>query len=175
MAASLMEGFAGRAASLEDLESIVELVNGYWESLLGTRKFTMDDARTALTLPGFDIDASTRVVVAPGGHLAGFAMVQGLHSLPVHPNVLGCVQPDSERRGIGTYLLEWAEERARQAIPRVPDGVRVAIQLNTGAQRTPTNRLWQAMGLVAVSYRSLSGSLRVEGGRGSASAWMPTA
>jgi mycothiol synthase len=155
MSASLMEGYAGRAASLEDLESIVELVNDYWESLIGTRKFTLDDARTALTVPGFDIHASTRVVVAPDGQFVGFAMVRDLYSPPVHPDVLGCVHSDYEGTGIGSHLLAWAEERALLAIPRVPDGVRVAMQLTTSVDHVPTVRLCEALGLNAVRYHFL--------------------
>lgn len=155
MATSLPEGYIDRPASLEDLESIVNLVNDYWESVIGTRKFTMDEARTALTVPGFDIDASTRVVAAPGGQLAGFIMVQDLYSPPVHPDALGCVHPGHEGKRIGSHLLAWAEARARLAIPRVPDGVRVAMQLMTAVDHVPTVKLCEALGLDAVRYHFL--------------------
>jgi mycothiol synthase len=145
-------GFIFRAATLDDLERIVELYNAYWEPLLGMQKLTVEDVRNQLTTPGFEMDTSTRLVETSDGRLIGGIMVADLNSPPIHPGVLGCVHPDFEGHGIGTDLIKWAEERARQAIPRVPDGTRVSMHLNTSPSHQPTTRLFEKLGLQAVRY-----------------------
>jgi hypothetical protein len=40
----LPAGFASRAAREDDIEVIVDLLNDFWEPLLGMRKITVDDA-----------------------------------------------------------------------------------------------------------------------------------
>jgi mycothiol synthase len=149
---TLREDFASRAITMDELEEIIDLFNAYWEPLLGISKFTIDDIRSYMTMPGFDIETSTRVVLSPGGQIVGCIAVIDLGIPPVHPVVSGCVHPDFEGQGIGTFLVQWAEERARQAIARVPDGIRVAMQLNTSSAHEPTKRLFEKQGLNVVRY-----------------------
>lgn len=148
----LREDLTVRAVTMDDLEEVVDLLNAYWEPLLGMRKITVDDARSQLTMPGFDMAASTRVVEAADRKLVGCITVSDLGSPPVHPSVLGCVHPAFERQGIGTFLLTWAEQRARQAIDRVPDGARVAMHLQTSVAHEPTKRLFERLGMKAIRY-----------------------
>jgi mycothiol synthase len=148
----LNQGYELRAATLEDVEAIVDLYNAYWEPMLGVRKVTLEDARNIFTTPGFDIDTSTRIVLEPEGEMAGCMIVVDLASPPVHPTVFGCVHREYERRGIGTELITWAEERARKAISRVPDGVRVSMRLDSGASHEPTRRLVERLGFEAARF-----------------------
>ncbi len=141
-----------RAAQMDDLQEVVDLLNAYWEPLLGMRKVTEDQIRSQVTMPGFDMEASTRIVESPEGQPVGCITVWDLSSPPVHPSVLGCVHPAFERQGIGTFLLTWAEQRARQAIDRVPDGARVAMQLQTSVTHEPTKRLFERLGMAAIRY-----------------------
>jgi GNAT superfamily N-acetyltransferase len=152
MSATLKEGFVDRAATMDDLEALVDLLNDYWEPLLGMRKLSLEEAHGAVTRPGFDLESSVRVLVSPAGELAGCIMVVDVASPPVHPDVLGCVRTGLEGQGLGTFLVEWAEERARQAIARVPEGVRVAMHLTTAVGHEPTKWLFERLGLAAVRY-----------------------
>jgi mycothiol synthase len=149
---SLPEGFSFRAGALDDLGALVGLLNDYWEPLLGMRKVSIDDAQMLFSWPGFDVDASVRVVQSPDGRLVGSIMVRDLSSPPVHPDLLGCVHPDFEGRGIGRTLITWAEERSRQAIARVPDGARVSMHLMTSPLHEPTLRLFDRLNLEAIRY-----------------------
>jgi GNAT superfamily N-acetyltransferase len=141
-----------RAATIADLEEITRLFNDYWEPRLGVRKFTLDEVRTYMTTPDFDLETSMHVVLAPQGHIVGCVTVRDLASPPVHPSVLGCVHADFERQGIGTYLLQWAIERARQAIARVPDGVRVSAHFTACSTHEPTRRLFEKLGLKTIRH-----------------------
>jgi mycothiol synthase len=149
---ALREGFVSRAVTMDELEEIVDLFNAYWEPMLGMSKFTIDDMRGHMTMPGFDIETSTRVVLSSQGRIVGCIAVIDLGIPPVHPIVSGCVRPGFEGQGIGTYLIGWAEGRARQAVVRVPDGLRVSMQLEASSAHGPTARLFEKQGLEVVRY-----------------------
>jgi len=144
--------FVSRPATMADLEELVDLYNDYWEATAGVRKMTMENARTLCTTPGFDLERSTRVVLTPAGRIVGLALVVDLGTPPVHPEVAGAVHPDFEGRGVGAALLQWAEERAREAIARVPEGLRVSMYASSTVAHEPTRRLFEKMGLQAVRH-----------------------
>ena len=52
------------------------------------------------------------MVFAPNGEMAGYIEVWTTVKPPVHPWMWGRVDPDYEDKGIGTWLMQWAEERA---------------------------------------------------------------
>ncbi len=150
--APLNGDLTSRAATMDDLADFTELFNDYWEPLLGVRKFTADEIRAYLAMPGFDLPASLRLVLAPGGQMVGCVLVSDVASPPVHPSVLGCVHKDFEGQGIGTYLLTWAIERSRQAIARVPDGARVSAYFTAVSTHEPTRRLFEKFDLKTVRH-----------------------
>ena len=148
----LSDDFIFRSATMADLESLHELYTEYWEAMTGVVKFTLDDFRNIFSTPGFDMESSLRVVVSPQGQINGSMLIMDLGSPPVHPRAYGCVSPDYEKQGIGTFLIHWAEERSRQAVERVPDGARVSMYLQSSSTHEPTRRLFEKLGLDAVRY-----------------------
>jgi GNAT superfamily N-acetyltransferase len=147
-----LNGYDFRAPTLDDKEEVTVLFNDYWEPLLGVRKFTLDDIRRHMTTPGFDLESSMRVVLSPQGQIVGCVTVRDLASPPVHPSVLGCVHADHEGQGIGTYLLQWAIERSKQAIARVPDDARVSAYFTACGTHEPTRRLFEKLGLATIRH-----------------------
>jgi mycothiol synthase len=74
-----------------------------------TRQWLLHDWRR----PRFEISRDTRVVVAPEGGPAAY--VEIYDSVPrAEVESAGRVHPDHRGRGIGAYLLGWAEDRARE-------------------------------------------------------------
>lgn len=145
--------FYDRPACMNDIENITEAFNSYWEPLLGMPKFTCDDFHYGLNAPGFDIGASTRVVVNKGdGRIVGGILVLDYVHPPVHPFVQGCVHPDFEGRGIGEHLLIWAEHRAKQALNKLPAEIRVSMNLATLNTHQPTRRLFEKRGFKPVRH-----------------------
>ncbi len=152
---SLPKDLIARAAAIDELEVIAALLNAYTEELMGIPKFSLQDLRNLVTTPGFDLQTSTRVVLSPGGEIAGAILVWDLASPPVHPSVFGAVHTDFRRRGIGTYLMHWAIGRARQAIDRAPEDVRVSILFTSSATHQPTVRLFEKLKIKLIRYSLL--------------------
>jgi ribosomal protein S18 acetylase RimI-like enzyme len=149
---ALKEGFLFRPATLEDIPAISDLLNLYWEPLVGMRKFTPADLTTQFNLPGFSLPDSVRLIQSPSGQLVAVIQVFDVDNPPVHPNAGGCVHPDFEHQGLGSALLEWAQGRARQAIARVPDGLRVTLVMSAEPTHQPTVRLFEKHGLHPERY-----------------------
>lgn len=152
MNSPLPDGFSVRPAALTDLEILVDILNRYWEPILGIRKFGLESAQLILTAPGFELASSTCVVLAPHGNLAGCMMIMDLISPPVYPEAIGCVNPDFAGQGVGGYLLQWAEERAKMAIARVPDDFRVALRLKASQSHEPTHQLLNKQGFIPIRH-----------------------
>ena len=141
-----------RPATMIDLEAIHEIYTEYWEAMTGDVKFTLDDFRNIFSTPGFDMESSLRVVESPQGQILGSMLVMDLGSPPVHPRAYGCVSPDYEKQGIGTFLIHWAEERSGRAVERVPDGARVSMYLQCSSTHEQTRRLFEKLGFDAIRY-----------------------
>jgi mycothiol synthase len=149
--------FTTRPATLEDTGQVHELFTEYWRTLTGVTKFTLEEFQQIFSAPGFEIGESTLLVLSPTGEVIGCMVVIDLAQPPVHPRAYGCVRRGYENQGIGTYLLDWAERRARQAIKRVPEGVRLSMELQTSISHQPTADLFESLEFTPVRYSWIMG------------------
>jgi mycothiol synthase len=140
-------GYEIRPATMDDIEAAVEMFNAFSVHAIGAPDATLDDIRTEWLLPEFDLEKSTRVAVAPGGEVAGYVEVWDIQELPVRLWVWGRVHPEHENRGLGTRLMTWAEARARQALSRVPEDLRVVYQAGALSNYEPAHRLFRDLGM----------------------------
>jgi len=152
MHTELAEGFTARPGSLDDIEGAVALFNACSMELVGKDVEDIADRRVAWTTPKFDLARDTRVVVNPVGEIVGYVEVWDTSEPHVRVWSWGRVHPGYRGRGIGTYLLSWAEERARQAIPKAPPGARVIMQHGALKQDTSARELLESAGFKLVRY-----------------------
>ncbi|MCB9445659.1 MAG: GNAT family N-acetyltransferase [Ardenticatenaceae bacterium] len=143
----VLDEFIMRPATIDDLETAVDLFNTCSQAQIGADEFTVEEYRTEWEAPGFDMENSTRAVCTLDGQLVGLVEVWDLANPPVKIWVWGRVHPDFEGLGIGTMLMEWAEERARQAIDRVPEGVQVIMQSGVVSTYEPPQHLFARLGM----------------------------
>ncbi|MGD8753555.1 MAG: GNAT family N-acetyltransferase [Anaerolineales bacterium] len=153
----LPTGFTTRPAKMRDLETVVDMLNRFSKVYLGITPIEKDEIRNEWQIPGFELKNDTRVVFTTQGILAGYVEVWTLSNPPVHPWVWGRTHPDYEGLGVGTYLISWAEERARQAIKRTPDEARVAYRTGIDTTVEPAKELFKDMDLKLIrhSFRML--------------------
>jgi len=154
----LPEGFTARGASIDDVESAMALFNRWSNSFIGRDDFTDPSSiRNEWETPGVDLHEDTRLVFAPNGDLAGYVEVWTTSHPTVHPEIWGRVDPMYEGRGIGTWMLQWAQGRALQALRRIPAELRFAPRLGIYRQAEQAKKLFTEMGYqhIRSSYHML--------------------
>lgn len=150
MTTILKPGLIDRHPTMNDIPGMVELLNNYWSPLLGMRDFSVQGSILTFTAPRFDMEKSVRIVQTPDGQLAGCIYVTDIISPPVHPEVLGGVQPGFQNQGIGTFLIQWAEKRLQEVFTRVPPHARIVMRMRSNTNHEPTMKLFKKMGLKAI-------------------------
>jgi len=115
---------------MDDVEAVVALLNACSIEQVGKAQFEADAVRTEWQSPAFNLETDSRIVVAPDDKLVGYGEVLDAR-LHVRIYAEGRVHPEYKGRGISTHLYQWIEERARQAIPKAPEGARVVLLQST--------------------------------------------
>jgi len=130
-----------RKATLDDVEAAFELFDTCARHMIGKPEVTLSHVRSEWTSPGFDLENSVRVVDGPDNMIIGYIEVWDVEDPPVSIWVWGRVHPVYEGLGIGTMLMDWAEERAQRAIARAPEGSRVVMRSGTFSGYEPAQEL----------------------------------
>jgi mycothiol synthase len=145
----LPEQYRSRPATMADLKSTVEMFNADARQIVGVDKFILREIGNDWQTPGFNLDTDTRIVLSPDGDVVGYYEVWDLEP-HVLINCWGRVHPEHNNLGLGTYLLEWAEMRANQAIPKAPNKARVGMICTTIILNQAAQNLFQAAGMEVV-------------------------
>lgn len=149
---ALPEGYTMRPMREEDIPSVVDMINLCSIAMMGLPEFTLEEYRSDIEMPGIEWERDTRVVLAPDGQIVGYQDVLPPKEPPVHPLSWGYVHPEHEGRGLGTALLGWGEQRAREFIAQVPDELRVTLRTAALHGHSPTEALFEAFGLQPIRY-----------------------
>jgi mycothiol synthase len=147
MQTPIRETYLIRPAAQDDLEAVVELINAHAQALTGTNDIELDDLRNEWSTSNFSLEDSTRVVVSPDGEIAGYVEVWDNIPIPVRVWVWGRVRPQYQGQGIGTQLMDWAENRARQAIDRAPAEAQVVVECGALSTNQSAHDLFRDRGM----------------------------
>jgi ribosomal protein S18 acetylase RimI-like enzyme len=150
MTTKLQNGYTARAATMDDLETAVDLMNTFSRHYLGEDEAPLEAIRNEWQSPGFNPEKNIQLVFTPEGQAVGYVEAWDTANPPVHPWVWWCVHPEHARNGVGTYLLEWAEARTRQAIPSCPEGARVAFRSGVDSVIEPSKATMLAHGMQSI-------------------------
>jgi mycothiol synthase len=144
--------FTIRPTTMRDLEPAVDLFNSCSMHMMGKTEANLDDVRAEWLLPDFDVATATRVVEDHRGRLVGYIEVWDINDPPVNIWVWGRVHPDYEGQGIGTALMQWAEQRARRALGRVPLDLRVTMRSGTVSGYEPAKEFFTDRGMQPIRH-----------------------
>jgi GNAT superfamily N-acetyltransferase len=137
-----------RPASHGDLDAAFALVATCDTAVLGEPDYEISEIRDDWRDASLEDD--TRVVVDAAGALVGYAFAQ--NGEYVRPGGAVYVHPGAERRGIGTALTHWLEERARSNLDLAPKGARVAMEFGTSSAHQPAIDLLEHEGYALTRY-----------------------
>jgi mycothiol synthase len=152
---SLPDGYIMRPATIADLKESVEMFNAASRALIGADEFTYEEYLPEWKTPGFNLETDSRLVLTGTGKIVGCYEVWDLNDPPVRIYCWGRVHPDYKGLGFGSNLLAWAEERARQAVTRAPEGTRVVFQTHARTLDEDAKELFETFGyeLIRQSWR----------------------
>lgn len=127
----LPAGYTARAIVRDDVNATAALLNTCFVAEVGTNATDETEILNDWGTPGFELDADTRAVEAPDGTLVAYAELWNVNDPRVRPFLFARVLPEHRNRGLGSYLLHWAEARSRMFIPEVPTEARVSLRSST--------------------------------------------
>jgi mycothiol synthase len=135
--------FILRPADPGDLADVVGLINDAGMAQIGrpltNERQILDDWER----DSFSLESATRVAELEDGRLAGYIEVWDLDPVPVQNWVWAQVDPQFEGIGVGTALMDWAEERLQDTAARVPKDLRVSFMSAATSSHAPTKDLFE--------------------------------
>ncbi|HEU5226389.1 MAG TPA: GNAT family N-acetyltransferase [Ktedonobacteraceae bacterium] len=146
----LPRGFTMRHPTMADLAEVTALLRICEVALDGAAETTLDDIRTGWQMPSFDLAKDAWLVLSDEGKIVGAAVVEHREHARLYTG--GEVHPDYRNRGIGTYLLHLAEQRAHQHIPLAPAEARVTLNTSLSNQHKAGLRLLEEHNFQFVRY-----------------------
>jgi mycothiol synthase len=139
---SLPTGYDTRPPRDEDAGAVAEVITAsraaFGDDEVATAQDVLDDWQ------GLNLAQEAIVVTAPGGRIAGNADIYNRRNMRV--SVYGNVAPVEQGRGVGTFLVRWGEEWARERMNAAPAGAKVAVEHYIDSQNTPACALLEALG-----------------------------
>lgn len=143
-------GFTTRPARMEDAEMVVKMYTTYAEDLGGVERHQVSDTLAEWSLPTTNLDQDTLLVFAPDGSLAGYSEFWDITEPYVRKNLWYRIHPDFKDLGIELYLIAWAEDKARLAVHRAPQGARVTLQGHSHAVDKRMQEVYASLGYVHI-------------------------
>ena len=143
-----------RPVAVADLAEICSLINRSEHFDGVNRVMTIDELREELDDEHTPLATDTRVAV-DGGTIVGFAYILFLGSEEggqQRAYAFGHVDPQHRRRGIGTALLTWGRDRARERLLAADNGLPMYIRVDAYDTITDALQLHQRLGFTPVRY-----------------------
>lgn len=136
----LSAGYTARGGNIDDYIITFDLLNAHSQHLNKCNDLNDPElVRLDWLNEGFNPETDLLMIFAPDQSLAAFVECWLNQEPPVHPWIFGHVHPDHWGKGIGSYILAWAEEHAQLALEKCEPDLRVAPR--SGAEAHNLNGL----------------------------------
>ena len=132
-----------RPAQMDDLDDVVDLINRSGLDQEGRKLVIAEEIAGDWNSPSFKLPSATRVVENSDGNIIGYIEVWDTDAVPVQNFVWARVDPAYEGQGVGTEMMNWADERLQETLQRVPKDTRMVYRSATLSNHTPTKELFE--------------------------------
>ncbi len=130
MAAQEIQGFSLRPVTVDDVAAVISVINQFSKAFAGLEEETAEEVLGFWKTPGIDLAQDMRALFSPNGEMVGYAEALTWNEVPVNPYIFQRVVPELVGTPAQAMLLDWAVERCKSALARVPAELRVAIGLH---------------------------------------------
>jgi len=150
-AGALPAGWVMRAATTEDVDRVVELMNARSRRLYGEDQITREEVTAWWKSARFDLAKDCRMVLDARGELAGIVNIRNPGEPYAQIRCVGLTHPSYEGLdGLWDRLHAWSVERARELIPLAAKGIRVTAMSHIAGQDTARAAALERAGFAAV-------------------------
>jgi mycothiol synthase len=144
--AALPDGYSARTATFGDAEAVAGLIAACQRAVGDRSGMTVEELLDDWQEITLSEDAVA--VQAPDGRVAAYADV--INRSYVSVSVYGYVHPDHRGRGLGSFLVAWGEEWARERMHQAPADARVVAQFYVNTDDETARRLLRRLGYAPV-------------------------
>ncbi len=124
---TLPPGYYARPVCLDDLQAAVDLFNAYSRTQVGKDDSTVESTKVGWQSPYFHLDTDTMAIFTSQGQMVGYDEFWDWGEPHVRLIGWAAVHPEHWGRGLGSCLVEWSINRARQNIALAPEGARAVL------------------------------------------------
>ena len=148
MTDDLPSGFIFRPPLMTDAQGVADLIAARDIADYGSKDVSVKEVQNYWRAPRFDLAQDARIIIAPDGLLEGYEEIYPRSNERLEFD--GCVHPREAGRGLGTLLLRWAEQRARQRAAETLATGQVILRGSTAAVDHNAGALFDAEGFALV-------------------------
>ena len=139
--------FELRAPTADDVGGIVAVMNAISMDVLGTRVALLERFESGWRSLECRSTTDAAVVTGPTGDVVSYVHLANDSDAPqVVWSVEGVVRPDRRGQGVGTALVQWAEQRAHELAPQAPAGARLVMSTSLFTSNRAAINLLSAWG-----------------------------
>lgn len=130
MTAILNNNMTARAATREDAQAVVDLMNASDLDVMGFEDSSLEDLLADWGAPDLSLEDRTQLVLTADDKIVGYEIIHEISPEDGEIGLDGYVHPKYNNQGIGTYLLQWSEARAKTYLDRFPVEMPVKVNLH---------------------------------------------
>ncbi len=141
----LPAGYTVREATMDDIPACVEMFNTWAEKELGHQELNGEEVKNEWISDDFIPEEDTRIVFSPDGTLVAYVEAWTRAPNTVHPWIWGRVHPDHYGLGLGTELIQWAEQQSLRVLDVLDPELRVTHEIGIDHKVKPALELFENM------------------------------
>lgn len=128
------------------LSEVVKLLNAAQAAINGKPMTTEEELQAELNYPGFNPETDVRLFFDENNRLVAYADFWDRGQPHVRLFGFGAVHPDFWGNGLGTMIVRWFEQRAKDSLPLAPADAQVVLHSSVMAKNIRAKRLYERQG-----------------------------